>query len=100
LSADGELRITDTYRFGSVPTSIEEAFVTFENVSLAADGRSARLGESGATLKSLSAGRLACQVFTPDEHEGADRRPLTRISFQPTRLESDMQFAFTCSIGK
>lgn len=100
LSQDGELGLTDNYQFSAKPTSVEEAFVTFEKVTLASDARSARLGGAGAVLTALSPGRFSVEVFLPEQHEGGDRRPLSRIAFHPAQLDRKMRLAFSCSARK
>lgn len=100
LAADGTLTMTDSYRFGRKPRSVEEAFVTYEPAKVAGGGRSVTIGSGrrSMTLRAESPGRFKVNELSEAESAGRDNPgTLKRITFTPTKLERQMQLRFVIS---
>ena len=97
LAEDGALDITDRYEFSRTPRTIEEAFVTYEPVTVAADRQSVRIGKGTATLRLSApetAGRFAAEDLGEESRTWHTPGKITRIVFRPTRLTKTMTLAF------
>lgn len=95
IEASGVVRLCDEFEFQEMPSGIEEAFITFEPISLEAGN--AKIGTESASgkLHSETKGKFELATFLPELHEGADSRPLHRLSFRPEVLGKQMRVEFT-----
>lgn len=96
LAPSGQVEMVDTFEFDTVPGSLEEAFVTFEDAILTNDGMGVRIGnERDAMLLQCAApGRFQVEEFTPEQHEGNDDRIFRRIAFRPELAERSFALRF------
>jgi hypothetical protein len=104
LDADASrLTLEDDYSFESAPSSLEEAFITFEAVSVSQDGKSVLIGsESKGSHTSpplrLSAldtpGRFYVKRLVEESKEGRAEAVITRITFAPETLGLQMRLRF------
>lgn len=99
LDQAGWLHLTDHYQFSEPPHSVEEAFITFENVTILDPCRCVQIGDSGQSLvlSTMVAGQFAVEAFAKQQHEGRDSRPLQRITFTPAVLQPKMVLSFMVS---
>jgi hypothetical protein len=98
LDGDGTIQITDSYRFSRKPRSLEEAFVTYEDVRVAKAGRSVAIGRGAkkVTLRAKGAGGVfAAERLVEESKEGRTDGVVTRITFVPAELTRDMTLTFT-----
>ena len=89
--------MTDDYVFSRQPRSLEEAFITFEKVTVSRNGRSVRIGpkEGGITLTAIDTpGRFTFSRLVEESKEGRTGEVITRIIFVPDRLEKQMSLQF------
>ena len=93
------LELRDDYTFGRAPRSLEEAFITFDKVTLAADRRSVRIGTraTGVEIRPLETeGRFALEILAEESRaKGRTDDIIHRITFTPKRLAADMSLRFT-----
>lgn len=93
------LEVLDQYTFRRAPKSVEEAFITFDKATVAADGLSVRIGTRRAGIQVCAKdtpGRF--QVTVLEEESRAHQRTddiTTRITFTPERLDRQTQLRFT-----
>jgi len=97
LAADGSVELADRYVFGRKPRALEEAFITYEPVTIPRGGRSAVVGRGrrSVTLACASAGRFAAERLVEESKEGRTDGVVTRITFIPASLDRQMTLAFT-----
>jgi hypothetical protein len=98
LDADAnELSVSDSYVFAETPKSLEEAFVTFEEVSVLNKGKAVRIGpvRGGVTIRSAQAGAFAVNLEKEDpKHTPTGRPDLQRITFVPANLSKAFELSF------
>jgi len=97
LAEGGALEITDRYEFSRAPGAVEEAFVTYEPVTVAGDRRSVRIGKGKATLRLSApgtAGRFSAEDLGEESRSWHTPGQITRIAFRPARLTKAMTLAF------
>jgi len=91
------LTLEDAYTFSRAPRSLEEAFITFEQVEVARNGRSVRIGPSGSRVR-LSCvetpGRFRFRRLVEESKEGRADEVITRITFAPRKLQKEMRLRF------
>jgi hypothetical protein len=91
------LTLEDAYAFARAPRSLEEAFVTFEKVMISRNGRSATIGPKGNQVR-LSAvdtpGRFRVRRLVEESKEGRADEVITRITFVPRKLGTEMRLRF------
>lgn len=91
------LTLEDAYTFSRPPRSLEEAFITFEKVAVAPNGRSVTIGPRGNRVR-LSAvdtpGRFRFRRLVEESKEGRTDEVITRITFAPRKLEKEMRLRF------
>jgi len=100
LAPDGTVTLTDVYEFTRSPSSIEEAFVTFQPARAAKGGRSVTIGKGQNSMRlsvSGAAGRFAVQRLVEESAVGRTQDVLTRITFRPQRPRKHMELTFTFS---
>ncbi|MCC7205074.1 MAG: heparinase II/III family protein, partial [Phycisphaeraceae bacterium] len=101
FSPQGVLRLTDTFEFSRKPRSIEDAFVTFQPVTVARSGRAVRIGKGKKSVRMTVmpgvAGRFVVQPMDQFIHEDRWGRVLNRIVFKPARPK--LRTALTFEIG-
>ncbi len=99
LSPRGVLRLTDAYAFTRRPRALEEAFVTFEPVTVGGGGRSVRIGKGRASVGMRAdddtPGRFVVQPMRQYVKEDRWGRVLNRIVFRPRDLSRQMSMSFT-----
>ncbi len=101
LTPDGSLEIVDTFELGAAPASLDEGFVTFDDVTVSDDGRSARLSagddEAIVTLRAAddTPGTFAVHALSESVDQGRDGRLLRRVTFTPAELATRMTVRFT-----
>lgn len=99
-STANQLIIDDTYKFAETPCSLEEAFITFEDVIISPDGQSVQIGTSDNTLQ-ISAvetpGRFNAQKLDEESKEGRTDAVINRITFVPENLDFEMCLQFEIS---
>ena len=90
------LTITDKYAFARGPRAVEEAFITFENVTIGRGGRSVQIGPKGkgVMISTASKGKFAVTTLTEESKEGRADEPIKRITFTPAILGRSMELAF------
>jgi len=97
LDPDSErLTLSDTYQFARKPRSLEEAFITFEKVTIARNGRTVQIGPKsrGVTLTATNPGRFAVESLDEASKEGRSDQVIQRITFRPRDLARDMTLTF------
>ncbi len=93
------VELTDSFAFGRVPTSVEEAFVTFAETEVVDDGLAVRIGPAGegVTIRAVATpGSFSTQSLEEACREDA-RHPehiLTRITFSPAELAESLKLTF------
>ena len=90
------LNLTDAYTFARRPKALEEAFITFEKVTVARGGRSVLIGPKGKGIR-LSAeenGRFRVTALTEGSKEGRTSETIQRITFIPRVLDREMTLSF------
>ena len=97
LAPDGSAALTDTYAFSRKPRSVEEAFITYEPVRVAKNGRSVAIGRGRRkmTLSSADAGAFAATPLVEESKEGRTDVIVTRITFAPAVLARQMTLGFS-----
>ena len=96
-SDENRLTLEDDYTFSQDPKSLEDAFITFEEVSVSADGKSVRIGPRGnrLTLSAVNApGRFKAKRLVKESREGRTDDVITRITFTPVKLAKRATLAF------
>ena len=92
-----QLTLEDTYKFDETPRSLEEAFITFEEVEISQDGQSVLIGTSEHNMQ-LSAvgipGKFSAKKLVEESKEGRTDRVINRITFAPANLEVEMRLSF------
>jgi hypothetical protein len=87
--------LTDTYEFTHRPESIEEAFITCEEVDLADGG--VRVGEAGRDVTITAKdtpGTFAVERLVEESKEGRTDEVVSRVTFTPAELKKSMRLAF------
>ncbi|MCC5846157.1 MAG: heparinase II/III family protein [Verrucomicrobia bacterium] len=95
--ASNQLTLTDAYTFPQKPKALEEAFVTFEKVTLAKRGDHVRLGPArgGVTLTARQPGTFEVETLVErPEHVPPGTPPIHRIRFLPANLSKTMTLQF------
>jgi len=98
LNSDAnQLTLEDTYKFDEAPCSLEEAFITFEEVEISQDGQSVLIGTSENNIQ-LSAvdtqGRFSVKKLVEESKEGRTDQVINRITFVPENLDVEMRLSF------
>jgi len=98
LNADSnQLTLEDTYKFDETPRSLEEAFITFEEVKVSQDSQSVQIGTSDNILQ-ISAvntpGRFSAKKLHEESKEGRTDKVINRITFVPDKLDLEMCLRF------
>jgi hypothetical protein len=91
------LTLEDAYAFDQAPRSLEEAFITFEEVKLSRGGKSVQIGpkDNRLTLSAPdTAGKFSIKRLVEESKEGSTGEVITRISFVPRKLEKEMRLRF------
>ncbi len=90
------LKITDSYRFARKPRSIEEVFITFEQVTVSKGGRSVQIGPGykGVQITAKAKGRFSVKSLIEESKEGRSDQTIQRISFTPTDRAREMTLTF------
>lgn len=92
-----QLTLDDAYEFDEAPHSLEEAFITFEDVEISQDRQSVKIGTSDNTLQ-ISAidipGRFSAKKLIEESKEGRTDQVITRITFVPDKLDTEMCLRF------
>ena len=91
------LTLEDAYRFTRKPESVEEAFITFEKSTVAADGQSVQIGPKtkGARLSAVDTpGAFEVERLEEAAKEYGKREVISRISFVPETLAREMHLSF------
>jgi hypothetical protein len=89
------LTLEDAYTFSRAPRSLEEAFITFEKVEVAPNGRSVRIGPRGIRLSAVETpGRFRFRRLVEESKEGRADEVITRITFTPRKLGKEMRLRF------
>ena len=100
LVLDGDtnmLTLEDIYEFAGTPKSLEEAFITFENVTVARSRQSVRIGpkRDGIRVSAMDTpGTFRADLLTEESKEGRTGHAITRIVFEPKSLRRDMCLRF------
>ena len=92
------LSLDDAYEFAGKPRSLEEAFITYEDVKVAPGGRSVQIGPRGRGLLLSAhgvAGRFRVAILEGESKEGRTGRAIHRITFAPRALARQMRLSFT-----
>jgi hypothetical protein len=91
-----KITLADDYAFARKPRSLEEAFITFEKVTVARGGRSVQIGPKGkgVTLSAVESGRFSLSALTEGSKEGRSGQTIQRITFVPRTLERKMTLTF------
>ena len=95
-----ELRLVDSYEFSRQPMSVEEAFITFGTVRVAAGGKSVRIGTKadGLTIRAQDTpGRFTATRLAEESWESRSGDVITRITFEPAELRRSMALSFRIS---
>ena len=91
------LTLVDNYTFNQTPRALEEAFITFDDVSISRNGQSVQIGSRGNTVR-LSAvdtpGRFSVRKLLEESKEGPTEEVIARITFVPEILEREMSLQF------
>ena len=96
-SDTNRLTLEDRYRFTKKPKSVEEAFITFERVTVAKDGASVRIGRKadGLSLKAVDCpGTFGASRLVEESKDGRTDDVITRITFVPKTLAKEMHLTF------
>jgi len=91
------LNLADVYEFASPPESLEEAFITFESVTVARNGKSVQIGprRNGLTLTVVGApGRFRAKRLVEESKDGRTEDVITRVTFTPAKLRKEMELKF------
>ncbi len=91
------LALDDVYTFSSKPKSIQEAFITFAKVVVSRDGLSVQIGPKtkGVVLSAVETlGKFSVRRLVEESKEGRAGHIITRITFVPKRLETEMRLRF------
>lgn len=106
LDADANrLILEDTYTFNTTPSSLEEAFITFEEVSVSQDGRSVLIGsdpksQGSHTSSSLrlsavdTSGQFYVKRLVEESKEGRAEAVIARVTFVPETLGPQIRLRF------
>ena len=85
----------DRYVFDSVPQTLEEGFITFEDMHI--DGGSVQFGPKGEgiTLSAVDTpGAFSVKRFEEESKEGRTGEVVTRVIFTPSELSQDLCLRF------
>lgn len=95
-SQTNELALQDDYEFDRKPKSLEEAFITYEQVRISRRGKSATIGPNGnsLTLSSTTPGKFKVTALTEESKEGHGDRVINRVTFTPSTLAKTMALHF------
>lgn len=95
-SEANRLSLEDEYTFARKPRSVEEAFITFENVTVAKGGKSVQIGpkRKGITLSAAQPGRFRVAAQEEASREGRTGQIIQRITFEPRTLAREMTLSF------
>ena len=92
-----KLTLNDAYTFTRKPKAVEEAFITFEKVTVAANKQSVQIGSKtkGIKLTAIHTPGIF-QVARLEEaaKEYGKQQVISRISFVPKKLEKEMHLQF------
>lgn len=91
------LTMQDVYQFSRKPRSVEEAFVTFEKVTVAVNGLSVQIGPKakGIRLEAVETpGEFKVERLEDAAKEYGKRDVISRISFVPEMLAKEMCLEF------
>lgn len=92
------VRIVDKFAFDETPESVEEAFITYEGVTVHANGGTVAIGPSDdAVILSAgvdTTGRFSVDVLEEESKEGRTDQVVKRIRFIPDKLATAMDLSF------
>jgi hypothetical protein len=91
------LILEDAYRFTKKPKSLEEAFITYERVTVAKTRASVRIGRraDGLSLRAVDCpGTFRASRLVEESKDGRTDDVITRITFVPRTLSKEMQLRF------
>ncbi len=91
------LTLEDVFEFGKAPKSIQEAFITFENVTVARNRQSVRIGpkRDGIEIKAVDTrGTFRADLLADESKEGRTGHVVTRITFEPKGLGTEVVAKF------
>ena len=95
------LLLQDDYTFTKPPSSIEEAFITFDKAIIAKDGQSVRIGtkQNGLTVEPVDIdGRFEIErLEEAAKTDGKNDEVITRITFTLASLSKQMLLRFRIS---
>jgi len=92
------LTLDDAYEFVRKPRSLEEAFITYEDATVARGGKSVQIGPAGkgVLLRAEGAGgRFRVTLLEEESKVGRTDKVIRRITFAPRFLERHMHLTFT-----
>lgn len=96
-SDSNQLTLKDKYKFHKVPDSLEEAFITFEDVEVAEDGQSVEIGtqENNIQVSALNTpGQFSVEELVEESKDGQTDEVIKRITFVPDKLDVEMNLSF------
>ena len=96
-AARNRLVMEDRYEFSRKPTSLQEAFITFERVTVGKDRHSVQIGpgRGGLRLRAADAlGTFDVVTLVEESREGRTGEVIKRITFAPARLARSMCLRF------
>jgi hypothetical protein len=91
------LLLEDTFTFKRTPRKLEEAFITFQKVKVAAHQKSVQIGPQQGGLRLMAeetAGRFKAERLVAESKEGRTDGVITRITFVPRKLSTHMRLTF------
>ncbi|MEX0744065.1 MAG: heparinase II/III family protein [Phycisphaeraceae bacterium] len=98
LRPDGELRISDAFDFIEPPATLDEGFVTFDDVTVIDGRRAVRFGNGSAavTVRAAddTAGTFVVRELPESVEHGRDGRLLRRVTFNPATIAGQMTLNF------
>lgn len=95
-SEANRLTLTDEFTFDRKPRSLEEAFITFEKVTIEKGGRGVRIGPArqGVRVRAAVPGRFSVERLEEASKEGRTDDVIQRITFVPRALSREMTLRF------
>ena len=89
------LTMEDRYVFDSVPQTLEEGFITFEDVQVYGDSVQVGPQGEGITLSAVDTpGTFSVKRFEEESKEGRTDEVVTRVIFTPAELSQDFCLRF------
>lgn len=91
------LLLEDAFTLRTMPTSLEEAFITFHPVQIELGGQSVRIGDEHHFIVIQShgtPGKFSVRALEEESKEGQAGKTINRITFEPVALSKDMHLRF------